>query len=85
MQQFRPQVGECRFRSLVTIATGRLQAVTAGAGRDVDERLVQAVLPKEPSVGPAKSGQILLLAEQAERGERGVGHGGGLHRLLIVR
>ena len=37
MQQLRPQVGERRFRSLVAIQTGRLQAVTAGAVLDVDD------------------------------------------------
>ena len=43
--QFHPQVGKRRFRSLVPIHAGRLQAVAAGAAADVDERLLKLFWP----------------------------------------
>ena len=68
--QFRPQVGERRFRPLVPVYAGRLQAVATGAPRRIDERLSQAVLAVEPAVGAAEGSQVLLVAHQIKGGQR---------------
>src|SRR5207253_542752 len=42
VEQLRPQIGERRFRPLVPIHAGGLEAVTAGAATDIGEGLSQA-------------------------------------------
>jgi hypothetical protein len=80
MTQFRTQVSQCRFSSMIAIYARRLQAVAACTALDIYKRQIQTVLAMKPCVCPVKSCQIFFVTEQVERREHGIGRTGGCCR-----
>ena len=78
------QVRKGRLRSLVSIHAGGMQAIAARARSGIDERQSQTIAAMKPISRPMKGCQVFVLADEAECGKRGVGHGDGFNGLLIV-
>src|SRR4051812_31672616 len=76
--------GERRFRSLVLIERLLAEPVAAAAGREVVQRLLQAVAAEEPLERPRRANSVLGRAGDGERSELGLDQRGGVKRLLVA-
>src|SRR5437660_956591 len=76
--------GKLGLESMCELDTRSLDPVAAGAAAHAGQPLPQAVLTQEPAVGAAQRRRITIVAGQSKGGQGRVGHGNGLHRLLVV-
>ena len=76
---------ERRLGALVVVRRLLAEPVTAAAGREVVQRLVEPVAAEEPVERPLRTQTVLGVAGDGERGQLRRDEGGGVERLLVAR
>ena len=76
--------GERRFGAFVHVDRFGAEPVAAAAGREVVERLLQAVASEEPLERARRSDAVLGLVRDCERGELGLDEPCRIERLLVA-
>ncbi len=74
-----------RLGAFVLVDRVEPEPVAAAAGREVVERLLEAVSTEEPSEGMSGPDPVARVARDREGGKLGLDEAGGVDRLLVAR